>query len=265
MDPLVGTEHLGGGATGAAMAALAALVAAILVAALRRAAIDRAERAALASSEAARQRAEAASEAKSRFLATVSHEFRTPLSGILGMSDLLLRTKLDPEQVSYVQAMRGSAEAFMSLIEEILDFSRIEAGRLDLVEETVEIEPLVQSVAELLAPRAQDKGIELAVFVGHDVPREVRGDRDRLRQVLFNLAGNAVKFTERGGVGLLVEREPDGQLAFAVVDTGPGIADDRLPGIFEEFDQGGLAVARGIGTGLGLAITRRLVDRMGGA
>ena len=214
--------------------------------------------------EEARLKAEGASEAKSRFLATVSHEFRTPLNGILGMADLLLATPLAPEQTTYAQALRGSAESFLSLIEEILDFSKIEAGRIDLADEPVAIEAVVQGVVELLAPRAQDKGIEIAAFVAADVPARVRSDRDHLRQVLFNLAGNAVKFTGEGGVGITVERGAGEEIVFTVADTGPGIPADRRGRIFEEFEQAGPRAERGAGTGLGLAITRRLVSRMGG-
>jgi signal transduction histidine kinase/DNA-binding response OmpR family regulator len=212
----------------------------------------------------ARGRAEAANQAKSRFLATISHEFRTPLNGILGMASLLVETRLDAEQATYVGAIRSSAEAFVSLIEEVLDFSKIEAGHIGLVSEPFALEPVVQGVVELLAPRAQGKGIDLSGFVSRAVPAVVLGDRDRLRQVLVNLAGNAVKFTETGGVGVSVDQDAaTGELVFTVEDTGPGIAPDRLDCIFQEFEQEATP-SRESGTGLGLAITRRIVGHMGG-
>ena len=216
--------------------------------------------------EEARVKAEAASEAKSRFLATVSHEFRTPLNVILGMAALVLDTALNPEQTTYVHAIKTSGQALLSLVDEILDFSRIEAGRLTLNVEPFDLHDLIEGVVELLAPPAQGKGIEIAAFVAPDVPRRVVGDEDRLRQILVNLAGNAVKFTEAGGVGISVERGAAGEIALAVNDTGPGIAPERVPALFEEFEQGdGSASRRHGGTGLGLAITRRIVERMQGA
>jgi signal transduction histidine kinase/CheY-like chemotaxis protein len=218
----------------------------------------------LRAAAAARDRAEAASEAKSRFLATVSHEVRTPLNGILGMADLLTATSIDDEQKSYVEAIRVSGQSLQSLIEDLLDLSRIEAGKLDIVNERFAIAPLVEGVVELLAPRAHGKGLEIASFVGPEVPPEAIGDAARLRQVLLNLAGNAVKFTERGGVGLRVAREA-GALIIFVMDTGPGVPFDRREAIFDDFEQGDDSVARRHGgTGLGLAISRRLIERMGG-
>ncbi len=213
----------------------------------------------------ARDRAEAASEAKSRFLTTMSHEIRTPISGILGMADLLREASLDPENASYVEAIRSSGSALIALIDEILDLAKIEAGRFDLVIERVDLRRLTEGVVELLAPRAQSKGIEIAASFSAAAPRFVRADGLRLRQVLTNLAGNAVKFTDKGGVCVTVERGENGAAQFSVVDTGPGVPPERRAAIFDSFEQGDGSHARRFeGAGLGLAISRELVRLMGG-
>jgi signal transduction histidine kinase/CheY-like chemotaxis protein len=208
--------------------------------------------------------AESASEAKSRFLATVSHEFRTPLNGILGMSDLLCDTALDAEQATYVGALRSSGEAMLALVDDLLDVAKVEAGKLELDEAPFELAALAETVTELMATRAQAKGLEIASFIAPDLPERLIGDRNRLRQILLNLVGNAVKFTEAGGVGIRIVRADD-TLAIEVADTGPGIPADRLGAIFEEFEQADTSPARRHeGTGLGLAIVRRLVELMQG-
>ena len=213
----------------------------------------------------ARDRAEAASEAKSRFLTTMSHEIRTPISGILGMADLLREASLDPENASYVEAIRSSGSALIALIDEILDLAKIEAGRFDLVVETVDLRRLIEGVVELLAPRAQSKGIEIAASFNAGASRFVRADGPRLRQILMNLAGNGVKFTDRGGVCVTVERGEMGAARFSVIDTGPGVPTDRRKAVFDSFEQGDGSHARRFeGAGLGLAISRELVRLMGG-
>ncbi|MGA2118522.1 MAG: ATP-binding protein [Bryobacteraceae bacterium] len=218
----------------------------------------------------ARLRAEAADHAKTVMLANMSHEIRTPMSGIIGFADLLAATPLSSDQQDYVENIRSSADALLALINDILDLSKIEAGRLELESAPVDLRRLVENVVGLLAARAAEKRLRLAFTIDPSTPATIVTDAARLRQVLVNLLGNAVKFTSQGGVSLSVAatKEIDGRhhIDFAVSDTGPGIAPEHLELIFESFRQVDASISRRFGgTGLGLAISRSIVRQMGGA
>ncbi len=194
-------------------------------------------------------------------VATVTHELRTPITGVVGMTDLLLTTDLTPEQTTYIRAIRGSAETMHAIVGDLLDVAAIEAGQFKPASESFSPERLVEEIVELLAPHAQAKGLELAGHVAPDIPPELVGDAARLRQILVNLVGNAVKYTSHGGVGLRADATLDG-VVFAVHDTGPGIAEDDLDRLFGRFERAADATASG--TGLGLSIARHLAERLGG-